>query len=97
MSDDKLRDAIDRGKRALALTGDELLQEAFATLERRYIEEWKVRPVMDTAGREKLWQAVNIVGKVKEHLSSVLADGKLAQAEVDRVANEPRRKIFGVV
>jgi predicted metal-dependent hydrolase len=49
----------------------------------------------DTDARERLWQAVNILGKVKDHLAKIVRDGKLAQREIDQLAQ--RRKRFGIV
>jgi hypothetical protein len=43
-------------------------------------------PAADTAGRERLWQTVNVLGKVKDHLARVAADGKLAQHELNSLA-----------
>jgi hypothetical protein len=37
---------------------------------------------MAAAEREKLYLAYNVVGKVKEHLAAVLADGNLAAKEL---------------
>jgi hypothetical protein len=79
----KLNAAAARGARADTLLRNELLQEAFAALEVRYIEEWRVTQFRDTDARERLWQAVNIVRKVRDHLGAVLANGKLAQRELD--------------
>jgi hypothetical protein len=80
--EDKTERAINRGARAEALLRDELLNEAFATLEQSYIQAWRLSPARDNVMREKLWQAVNIVGKVRNHLGKVAADGKLAQADL---------------
>ena len=86
MSEDKLQAAISRGARAEALLGNELLQEAFARLEQDYIEAWRISPARDTDGRERLWQAVNIVGKVRDHLVKVINDGKLSQRHLNELA-----------
>ena len=51
------------------------------TLDEEYVKAWQTWPAADTAGRERLWQAVNVLGKVRDHLGRVLADGKLAQRE----------------
>jgi hypothetical protein len=83
MSEDKLEAAIVRGARAAELLGNELLQETFARLETDYIAAWRQMPARDVDGRERLWQAVNIVGKVKDHLTTILSNGKLAQRELD--------------
>jgi hypothetical protein len=84
--DDKLQAALVRGARAKELLGNELLQEVFARLDAEYISAWRQTPARDTDARERLWQAVNIVGKVKDHLTTILNNGKLAQRELDDLA-----------
>jgi hypothetical protein len=91
----KLAVAMARAARAQALIEDELLQEAFVALEERYVEEWRLSQFRDTDARERLWQAVNVLRKVKDHLGRILADGRLAQREIDALAQ--RRKRFGIV
>ena len=98
MTEDKRQAAINRGARAQALLNDELLQEAFVKLEADYIKAWRESAPRDDGAREKLWLAVNIVGKVREHLVIAMTGGNLAQREInDLVAREQRRKVFGVV
>lgn len=93
MSDDKLQRDIVRGARATELLKSELLQESLAKLEHDYIDAWKITPARDTDGRERLWQAVNIVGKVRDHLVKVANDGKLAQRQLDDLirTQQPKR------
>jgi hypothetical protein len=91
----KLNADLARRARAEALLQDEILQEAFVRLEDRYIEEWRVSQFRDTDARERLWQAVNILRKVKDHLAKIVSDGKLAQREIDQLAQ--KRKRFGIV
>ena len=86
MSEDKLHESMSRGARAEALLQNELLQEAFARLEQDYIEAWRISPARDTDGRERLWQAVNIVGKVRDHIVKVVNDGKLSQRHLAELA-----------
>jgi hypothetical protein len=96
MGDDhKLNADIARQARAQALMADELLQEAFVRLEHRYIEEWRVSQFRDTDARERLWQAVNVLRKVKDQLGKIVSDGKLAQREIDELTQ--KRKRFGIV
>ena len=85
MSDDKLQTAIGRGARAQELLRSELLQEVFAKLDTEYIAAWRRTPARDTDARERLWQATQIVGKVKGHLAIIASDGKLAQRELDEL------------
>jgi len=92
----KLNQDRERGARAQALLRDELLQEAFAALEKRYTDEWRVTQFRDTDARERLWQAVNIVGKVRDHLTAIVSGGKIAQKQLDDLsAGRPKR--FGII
>ena len=88
MSEDKLQAAIARAARAQALLENELLQEAFKALEDDYVAAWKTWAAADTAGRERLWQAVNVLGKVRDHLARVVADGRLAQRELSDLVHK---------
>lgn len=99
MSDESaLERATARAVRAEALLDDELLSEAFDALEKSYIAAWRATTVDDAAGREKLFLAINIVGKVRAHLASVVANGKLARAELKALAETAeRRKRFGII
>jgi hypothetical protein len=42
------------------------------------------------AGREWLWQVVNVLGKVKDHLARMVADGKLAQRQLSELVYTPQ-------
>jgi flavin-dependent dehydrogenase len=91
----RLNADLARRAAAEALLQNEILQEAFAQLEERYIEEWRVSQFRDTDARERLWQAVNVLRKVKDHLARLVADGKLAQREIEQLTE--KRKRFGIV
>jgi predicted metal-dependent hydrolase len=95
MSEEQLAADLSRSARAQALLSNELLQEAFVRLEERYLEEWRVTQFRDTDARERLWQAINILRKVKDHLANIVAHGSLAQREIDQLAQ--KRKRFGLV
>jgi hypothetical protein len=95
VNENKLNADLVRRARAEALIADELLREAFARLEERYLEEWRITQFRDTDARERLWQAVNVLRKVKDHLAKVVGDGKLAEREIDALVQ--RRKRFGIV
>jgi hypothetical protein len=87
MIDDKLETAIARGARAKELLESELMREVFRQIEEDYVAGWPNTSARDTDARERLWLAVQVLGVVKDHLVIVANDGKLAQAEVDRLAN----------
>lgn len=99
MSDEStLERAAARAARAEALLDDELLSESFDALEKSYVAAWRATTIDDAAGREKLFLAINIVGKVRDHLAGVVANGKLARAELKELAETAeRRKRFGII
>jgi hypothetical protein len=94
MSEDKLNEALARAARAQRLLDDELLAEAFDTLDREYVKAWRESYARDTDARERLWQAVQIVAKVRSHLSVALNNGNIAQRELDELAARERRRLF---
>lgn len=99
MSDENklIRDS-GRGVRARQLLDDELLVDAFKILEEAYMTGWRRTTIEDVAGREKLFLAVNIVSKVRDHLGSVITNGKLAAAELKEIAETAeRKKRFGIL
>lgn len=87
-----------RGVRAEEFLDNELLSEAFTALETSYISAWRASAIDDCAGREKLFLAINIVGKVRDHLASIVANGKLAQAELKEIVQTAARsRRFGIL
>jgi hypothetical protein len=81
-----LNQAAERAARAQRLTEDELLTEAFERLKEDYMAAWLGTAARDTDARERLWQAVQIVGKVRDHLGMVMAGGRLANRELAELA-----------
>lgn len=91
MSDDLQADA-NKGARMETLLRDGLIIEAFAKLENEFIVAWKASHLRDDQGRERLWQAVQIVGKVPTMLQAVVSNGKLAQKQLDDITTLGERK-----
>jgi hypothetical protein len=72
--------------------------DAFRLLEDSYTLAWRATRIEDVAAREKLFLAINVVGKVRDHLSQIIINGKLAQAELKELAQTAeRRRRFGIV
>jgi len=88
----KLIRDTERASRAAQYLNDELLTEAFTTLEQAYIERWRGSELVDDKGREKLFIAINIIGKVKDHLTSLISDGKIAAIQLDQLAELAQRQ-----
>jgi len=82
----KLNKAKERGAQAEALLRNELLTEAFKTLEGEYIAAWGSTHPNEAETRENLWRATQILGDVRRHLIKVANDGKLAQRELADLA-----------
>jgi|ERR1700730_1406546 hypothetical protein len=100
MSDEsRLDQAAAKALRAQELIDNELLSETFKALEDTYTAAWRATTIDDAAAREKLFLlAINIVGKVRDHLASVVANGRLAEAELKELVQvAERRKRFGIV
>jgi hypothetical protein len=98
MDEIKLSEAATKAIRAQDLLDNELLTEAFKSLEDNYTAAWRASTIDDIGAREKLFLAINVVGKVRDHLAAVLANGKLAQAELkELVQTAERRKRFGIL
>jgi hypothetical protein len=98
VDESKLSIAAARALRAQNLIGDDLLAEAFKALEDSYTAAWRATTIDQVAAREKLFLAINVVGKVRDHLTVVLNDGKLAAAELKQIADTAeRKKRFGIV
>ena len=92
-----LHRATARAQQAKVLLDDPLLKEAFATLERSYIDEWRSTDPADMDGRERLFLAVNQVERVKSNLAAVISDGTLAAKELERLyAEQDRKKKLGI-
>lgn len=94
MSFDELKANQDasRGARAEALLNDELLKEAFETLEAGYMELWRTSPPLEAQSREKLYLAINVIGKVRQHLQTVIMGGKVAADDL-RMAAERKKRV----
>lgn len=76
---------IQMGKRAQQLLNDPLLKTAFEDLLEIYKQEIFNTNFADDDKRKHLWVAYNMVEKIKGHLQSIMASGKLTQQELDQL------------
>ena len=84
------KDAV-KGARAKELLEHDLLAEAFTSLEQAYTQAWRLTTIDDVSGREKLFLAINVVGKVRDHLTSIMNNGTLATTELRQLAETAER------
>lgn len=69
------------GNRAKEVLDNEVFQQAFAAIEEELTHAWKTSPQRDEDGREKLFVALTMLGKVKLALTTTLETGTLALIE----------------
>lgn len=70
------------GNRAKEVLDNEVFQAVFTDIEQEVTQSWMDSPARDQEGREKLWQYLTLLRKVKAHLTTTLETGKLAQLEL---------------
>lgn len=78
---------ITRGDKASSLLRDEILNEAFVSLEEEFIQAWKHSDVNDSQNRERLYMLCQNLTAVKAYLEKVVTDGKLAKAQLLELQN----------
>ena len=76
---------VRQGKRAEQLLNDPLVQTAFEDLLKIYKQEIFNTSFADDEKRRYLWVAYNMVDKIRGHLHSIIASGKLTQQELDQL------------
>ena len=86
MDEIKLGQAQHRGIRAAELLENTLLQETFQYLESEYLSAWRSTKVRDTEARERLWQAIQILGILQEHLKLHVTNGRIAAEDLRRLS-----------
>ena len=86
---------LSRSSQVKQLLENKLFKEAFNSLKKIYSEA-----LLDKTGakegdtREKLWIAYNVVGKVEQHLKSILETGKLAEKQLEIFRKNQQEKKF---
>ena len=75
---------ISRSNEAKQILESKLFQESMETLKKIYSEALLEKTgAKERDTREKLWIAYNVVGKVEQHLLTVIETGKLAAKQLE--------------
>lgn len=75
---------ISRSNEAKQILESKLFQESMETLKKIYSEALLEKTgAKESDTREKLWIAYNVVGKVEQHLQTVIETGKLAAKQLE--------------
>ena len=79
--------------RAEELLGENsLFREIMDKLHADYLSAWKSTKVMQTAEREKLWQAIQVLEIITDHLKLYVTNGRIAAGDLKRFSEEQERK-----
>tara|TARA_A200000159_G_C7309771_1_gene334026 strand:+ start:157 stop:444 length:288 start_codon:yes stop_codon:yes gene_type:complete len=87
MNEGKARELVARGEKAAALMRNEILEEAFTSLETEFIQAWKHSSVDDSQNRERLYMLCQNLSAVKGYIENVVSSGKLAKSQLDELHN----------
>ena len=86
---------LSRSSQARQLLENKLFKEAFNSLKKIYSEALLEKTgAKEGETREKLWIAYNVVGKVEQHLQSILETGKLAEKQLEVFRKQQQEKKF---
>lgn len=83
MNEGKLREEMDRGAQSAALLRNELLVEAFETLETQYTDAWKASAPQSADARERIYMLTTALQALRQHLTSVVETGRLAERQLN--------------
>ena len=72
--------AISRAARAKALAEDDILKEAFTAFEDELMALWRGTKMDAVAERERVWIMLKAIGRIRQHLQTVISDGKVSAA-----------------
>lgn len=93
MSDEfKLHRDAARAEQAQQLLDNELLKDAFASLEQDYMKALFETHIDAPGAREKLFLAVNVLRKVRDHLAAIVSNGVLANHELKQLVDAAERQ-----
>jgi hypothetical protein len=86
---------LSRSNQAKQILENNLFKEAIESLKKIYSEALLEKTgAKESDTREKLWIAYNVVGKVEQHLQSILETGKLAEKQLEIFRKSQQEKKF---
>ncbi len=80
-------------KSALDLNANEAFTQAMQQLGEAYVQVWRETSPRDEEAREKCYLAVNVLGKIEQHLEEYIFDGKMHEADA-KAAKKRIKKDF---
>lgn len=83
-----------RGHQAKSLLQNEIFNEVFSTLEKRYIEGFAESKVDDSRTRETCYFLLQNLRKLRQEMVLIVNDGDIATQQLDNLNNPKKRKFF---
>ena len=81
--------AVSKAQRAKATLDNESINDAFRYLDDQFIARW--RQCQTIEGRDRLWQASQILEQVKNCLALAVRDGEVAKRILDSIETNRRK------
>lgn len=78
-----LEQEVIRGHEAERIMRSPLWDEAWSIYENRLTSAWAQSGTEQTDQRERIWLALQIAKKVRNHIESIMKTGQLAQKQVE--------------
>ena len=78
-------DDIPRAERARAICSDELVVEAFDTIEKTYLDKFRNSEPEDTEARETSYAMLRALQEFRGHFESVITTGKLKREQLKKL------------
>jgi len=86
---------VSRSQQAKQVLQNKIFIEAIESLKKLYSEALLEKTgAKESDTREKLWIAYNVVGKVEQHLQTVIETGKLAQKQLEDFRKQQQKQNF---
>jgi hypothetical protein len=86
---------VSRSNQAKQILQNKIFKEAIESLKKLYSEALLEKTgAKESDTREKLWIAYNVVGKVEQHLHTVIETGKLAEKQLEDFRKQQLQKKF---
>jgi hypothetical protein len=97
MADDEmaLRRDMEAAAQVRALLDNPHTEDFFASLKATYLNVWENSQPRDVEGREECRRFIVNLGKLKSHLETIAANGRLAERQIAEITARPKR--FGIV
>jgi hypothetical protein len=96
IKDQALRsEEVSRSQQAKQILQNKIFKEAIDSLKKLYSEALLEKTgAKESDTREKLWIAYNVVGKVEQHLQTVIETGKLAEKQLEDFRKQQQQTKF---